>query len=268
MFISNPRAPHISLKPLNFALWFTLAFQAGAINVGGFITCHRFVTHVTGFATHFGIELTSGRLLEAISMLMVPIFFLIGCITSALIIDRQKYLGLQPHYTFAFSMMGFSFFGISVLGFSGVLGDFESSNLTSHHFFILASLAYLSGIQNSMISLASGLLVRTTHLTGITSDLGVGLMRMFYPVIPQEQKKIEWKMNLLRMGTILSFIFGSIAGGWVFIQWKYLGFLMPAMISLILASYSWTLNRPTKSHSSETPPSNSDSISDNQGVPT
>ncbi len=239
MFISNPNSPHISLKPLNFALWFTLAFQAGAINVGGFITCNRFVTHVTGFATHFGIDLASGLLIDALSMLMVPLFFLLGCITSALVIDRRKYLKLKPHYTPTFLVVGVMLAVISLLGHNHFLGTFEKPSSQFVILFLLSTLSYLSGVQNSMISLASGLLVRTTHLTGITTDLGVGLVRMFYPQQQREQRKTELKMNLLRFGTILSFIFGSMAGGLIFFQWKYLGFLLPSVISLGLAAYSW-----------------------------
>ncbi len=242
MFISSPHSPHISLKPLNFALWFTLSFQAGSINVGGFLSCKKFVTHVTGFATHFGVDLASGFFWDALSMLMVPLFFLLGCFTSAIIIDRPKYLKLKPQYTLAFSMIGLSLTSISLLGYAKFLGTFTNITSSMVIFFLLAILSYVSGVQNSMISLASGLLVRTTHLTGITTDLGVGMARMLYPQVPQEQRIIELKMNLLRMGTILSFIFGSIAGGLIFFKWEFIGFLLPGFISLGLAFYSWHFN--------------------------
>jgi uncharacterized membrane protein YoaK (UPF0700 family) len=242
MFI-NQEAPHSSLKPLNFVLWFILAFQAGTINVGGFLTCQRFVTHVTGFATHFGVDLASGYYIEALSMIMVPSFFLLGCMTSAFLIDRRKFIRKQGLYTETFLFSAGAFFVICILGVAGKLGSFGAISHSSSNFILLSTLSFLSGLQNSMIGLASGLLVRTTHLTGITTDLGVGLMRMLYPNVDHHQRRTEFKMNLLRFGTILSFIFGSIFGGLAFLKFQYWGFLIPTIISSVLAHFSWQHHR-------------------------
>lgn len=251
MFV-NTAIPHASIKPLNFVLWFLLAFEAGAINVGGFLTCKRFVTHVTGFATHIGVDIASGSLLSALSMAMVPVFFLLGCMASALLIDRRKYLGKNPYYTGTFLCSGMIFFSITGAGQMGWLGRFSETMDAQLLFVLLTLLSFLSGVQNSMIGFASGLLVRTTHLTGITTDLGVGLMRVLYPNLPSDQKSYELKMNVLRVGTIVSYIFGSIAGGFAFIHFHYIGFLIPTMISLFLAFYSWKFHQ----HQSSKPQSN------------
>jgi uncharacterized membrane protein YoaK (UPF0700 family) len=45
-----------------------MAFQAGVLNIGGFMACHRFVSHVTGFATFFGYELNTNDSYHAIGM--------------------------------------------------------------------------------------------------------------------------------------------------------------------------------------------------------
>ena len=103
-----------------------------------------------------------------------------------------------------------------------------------------------------MIGFASGLLVRTTHLTGITTDLGVGLMRMFYPRLKDEQKLTELKLNVLRMGTISAFIFGSILGGAAFSRFHFAGFLLPTGISFTLALYSWRHHQLTALKSAKT----------------
>ena len=62
----------------NRVIWFTLAFQAGWINAGGFLACHRFVSHVTGFATQFGVDIAEFRWTDATGMLTVPLFFFNG----------------------------------------------------------------------------------------------------------------------------------------------------------------------------------------------
>ncbi len=47
--------------PSNWVLfhWFLLSFNAGCINAGGFLATGRFVSHVTGFATFFGVDLAN-----------------------------------------------------------------------------------------------------------------------------------------------------------------------------------------------------------------
>ncbi|MCB0363343.1 MAG: DUF1275 family protein, partial [Bdellovibrionales bacterium] len=62
----------------NLLVWLALAFQAGVLNVGGFLACGRFVSHLTGFAGFFGLEAARLRGLEALGMLTVPLFFLLG----------------------------------------------------------------------------------------------------------------------------------------------------------------------------------------------
>lgn len=44
----------------NVIVWMTLAFQGGLLNIGGLPACQSFVSHVTGFATLFGLELNQG----------------------------------------------------------------------------------------------------------------------------------------------------------------------------------------------------------------
>lgn len=250
MFIQR-ESSQLNLNPLNYLLWFILALQAGMINVGGFMTCRRFVTHVTGFATHFGEEVAEGAFFKATSTLMVPLFFLLGCMTSAFLIDQRKHLDRRPLYPETFLGSGIAFSMLSFMGVFGLLGAFGDLTQGPKIFMILSTLSFLSGLQNSMISLASGLLVRTTHLTGITTDLGVGIMRMLYPRRSLPQRNHELKLNLLRLGTISAFILGSIIGGLVFAHWKFLGFLIPSLTCFLLARASWKqqISQPQSPHS-------------------
>src|SRR4051812_2049393 len=92
-------------NPQNVAIWLSMAFQAGAINAGGFLACHRFVTHATGFATLFGTEFTQGHLTTAFSMLSVPLFFLIGAMISGFFIDRRLRRNERPRYDWMFGFI-------------------------------------------------------------------------------------------------------------------------------------------------------------------
>lgn len=215
-------------------IWFLMAFQAGAINAGGFISSHRFVSHTTGFATHFGAEFASENWSAAISMASVPLFFLLGTMISAYFIDRRMACGKVPQYTFLVSIMAGLLFIAAFGGRSGWFGDFGGPHDVEPNYELLAILCLVCGIQNASITTASGAVIRTTHLTGITTDLGIGLMRAFAKgqslSVQEKEKKATW----MRMGIIFFFILGSTISSFLFYSEQFYGFLLPAGISSFL----------------------------------
>jgi uncharacterized membrane protein YoaK (UPF0700 family) len=115
-------------------------------------------------------------------------------------------------------------------GTLGWFGTFGHEPALRQDYFLLALLCAASGLQNAAISTASGASVRTTHLTGITTDLGTGLVRAFYD---RAHYAAEMKASLLRVGTIVSFLLGSTAGAVVYLRFSYLGFLLPAGLAAV-----------------------------------
>lgn len=211
--------------------WFLLAFLAGSVNTGGYLACHRFVTHVTGFATLAGIGAAHGSWSDAIGMLTVPIYFLFGVMLSAYLIERRIYEGKKPLYSW---VMGGVTILLTIAGAGGALGWFGAFGVTveiKQDYFFLALLCAASGLQNAALTSASGATVRTTHLTGITTDLGIGLIRAATLDVKHPRRKYEVKSNWLRVGTIGAFMFGSGVAAVLFIYLGYLGFILPAAIA-------------------------------------
>ncbi len=225
-------------KPQNIAIWFSMAFQAGMINSGGFLSCHRFVTHTTGFATHFGTELAMGKTFSAFGMLSVPFFFLFGSMVSAFFVDRRYIRGQRPLYHWMFALISVFMLLISILGEANFFGTFGDNMLLTKDYFLLVLLCMSSGIQNAAITSASGSVVRTTHLTGITTDLGIGLVRAMSLGYSDKVQASESKSNWMRAGIIISFIFGSTISALIYLRINYLGFIGPAIISFVLAIVS------------------------------
>jgi uncharacterized membrane protein YoaK (UPF0700 family) len=89
----------------NVSTWMLMAFQAGVLNIGGFMACHRFVSHVTGFATFFGYEINQKDSSHAIGMLIVPLFFLLGAMVSAQLVDIRLKLHKKPKYYISFGLI-------------------------------------------------------------------------------------------------------------------------------------------------------------------
>lgn len=219
---------------LNFLIWCSLAFQAGAINAGGFLACHRFVSHVTGFATHFGAEMAIGNWTSAAWMLTVPGFFILGGIVSALFIDHRQSRGRRPQYTQVIMIVGLILVAVAALGDQGTFSPFGAVLELSQDYQLLALLCLACGMQNAAVTSASGAVIRTTHLTGITTDLSIGLVRVFSRHLPQETQALERRKLTIRVGLIGSFIFGSLVGSFLFMKFEYLGFLLPATISIVM----------------------------------
>lgn len=229
----------------NLAIWWTLAFQAGAINVGGYLACHRFVTHTTGFATLFGTDLAKGQAASALGMLSVPLFFLAGAMVSALLVDRRKLRQQPPRFALALALIAGILLLITVAGQLGHFGVFGEPLLLARDYALLALLSFVSGVQNAMITSMSGSVLRTTHLTGLTTDLAIGLVRLFSNEHKHSRQQ-ERQATTMRLGIILSFVLGSTVAAWIFLHGHYWGFLLPAT----LASALWlaTLQHPKEPH--------------------
>lgn len=218
----------------NGLIWMTMAFQAGLINIGGFMACAQFVSHVTGYATLFAYEASQFRFSHAIALLLVPIFFLLGSMLSGqLIYIRVKQHKIAKYYLAfgaIFLLMCVVFFG----GISGQFGVFGEPLLLKRDYLLLALLCMVCGIQNGTVTTVSRAVIRTTHLTGVTTDLGLGIMKYLNRNNIPGGIGDEVKANYMRLGIILFFCAGSSVGVIAFKLLKYGGFVIPVVTSGML----------------------------------
>ncbi len=218
-------------RPLIFK-WLLMAFVAGNINAGGYLACHRFVTHVTGFATLFGIEVGSGNWATALGILSVPFYFLIGVMVSAYFTDREIARGGLPRYGIVMKLIALLLAAATVGGCLNVFGKFGKPFDMDSDYFLLVLLCGASGLQNAAITTASGGLMRSTHLTGATTDIGIGLVRSLFGHRDPALRRRDLYRGTLRFGCIAAFAVGGIFGAILFDQVEYLGFLLPLGVSL------------------------------------
>ncbi len=214
--------------------WFLLSLSGGFINAGGFLATGRFVTHVTGFATLFGTDLASDQIRAAFGILSVPVFFLLGAFIAGLLIDRPIHRKKKPHFDWVMGLCGLCLF-LAAGGNLFSVENFGESFGLEHNYALLVLLCLASGLQNAAITSSSGKSVRTTHLTGLTTDLGLGLARIFSFDLNEKPLQAEVRANYLRIGSIVSFILGSALGAAVFLKLGYFGFFLPAAISFYAA---------------------------------
>ena len=215
----------------NVFIWMAMAFQAGVLNVGGFMACHRFVSHVTGFAAYFGYEVSEAKLGPALSMLTVPLFFLFGAMLSGQLVDLRLKLHKNPRYYFTFGVIFFLTLVVFLGGIFNFFGTFGEVQYLPRNNTLLALLCFICGIQNGTITTVSKSVVRTTHLTGITTDLGIGIMRILSKNKLKGEIPDEGKANLMRIGIIFFFGVGSLVGAFAFHHFQYGGFILPVVTS-------------------------------------
>lgn len=233
MLYGNESISHYTKS--NICIWMLMAFQAGLFNIGGFMACHRFVSHVTGFATYFGYELSQKeQARHAVGMLVVPLFFLFGAMLSGLLVDIRLKLHKKPKYYISFGLIFFLCGVVAFGGIFGYFGHFGQPLESSRDYTLLIFLCLICGIQNGTIATVSKSVIRTTHLTGITTDLGLGLVRLFNRKKLDESMDNEKNATLMRIGIISFFGFGSVVGAFVFNSFGHGGFLIPVLTSGVL----------------------------------
>lgn len=209
-----------------------MAFQAGVLNIGGFMASQRFVSHITGFASFFAADTVEKNYSHALGMLVVPLFFLLGAMLSAQLVDIRLKLNLSPKYYISFGVIFFIIGTVYVAGRLNFFSPFGQPIEVSNNYVLLILLCFACGIQNATITTVSRSVVRTSHLTGLTTDLGIGLVRLLNrrklgaSAIAEDQQA-----NLVRMGIIAFFVLGSLVGGWCFKIWNYEAFLLPTLTS-------------------------------------
>jgi uncharacterized membrane protein YoaK (UPF0700 family) len=158
---------------------------------------------------------------------------LFGAMLSGQLVDIRLKLHIKPKYYITFGLIFLLTLIVYFGGMAGLFGEFGEPVANSRDYVLLALLCLICGIQNGTITTVSKSVVRTTHLTGITTDLGIGLIRYVH------RDKIEFlpedgKANLMRLGIIIFFVLGSVVGGFAFTHFQYGGFLIPVITSGLL----------------------------------
>jgi uncharacterized membrane protein YoaK (UPF0700 family) len=219
--------------------------MAGAVNSGGFLACGRFVTHVTGFAAHFGIDMAGQHLELGLSMLLVPCFFFLGSFVTGLLIHVPRVLGRRGSDTAVYALMSLCFALVWIGGVKGLFGMFFDGLQVGSDSLLIALLCFGSGLQNAIAAPNKGSVVRTTHLTGVTTDLAVGVAHAVSGASRLTNRELSSR-NRTRAGIIGCFILGSVARAGLFFKVEYHGFALPTFFSCGFMVHAALRNRRMK----------------------
>jgi uncharacterized membrane protein YoaK (UPF0700 family) len=204
--------------------WLLLCFAAGCVNAISLLACERFVTHVTGTATLLGIE--AAHFWLAFDFALVLSAFVFGATFAVLVMDIRARRGKRPMYALPLFLVSALLVAVAIVGHYGGFGPFGQTVDEPVDFVLLSILAFAMGIQNGAVATSTGLMVRTTHLTGPATDLGMHLAELV--TSRGEMRKLAARSAALRIGKIVSFIVGAAAGVPLAHAFGFVGFVVPA----------------------------------------
>jgi uncharacterized membrane protein YoaK (UPF0700 family) len=213
--------------------WALLAFAAGAVNAGALLACERFVSHVTGTVTRIGVD-SAGIL--ALDYALVLAAFISGAM-SAILLARRSGDATRPAYWVPLTIVAAVLVGVAAAGSAGSLGAFGGTVETKRDFAMLAVLGFAMGMQNAAVGASTAMAVRTTHMTGPATDLGVAFA-MLLSGTPSERAAARSSV-LLRGTKLLAFIVGGAAMALLCPRIQFAAFLVPAVASLIATVSSY-----------------------------
>lgn len=196
---------------------FWLAAIAGAVNAVGLLGFrHEAVSHVTGTSTLFSVTVARGETAEAGHLALIVLAFLAGAIVSGALTGNVA-LRLGRRYGAALLLEA----ALLALATVALLRGSDTGHL-------LASAA--CGLQNAMVSSYSGALVRTTHMTGLMTDIGSMLGARL------RGHALDRRRVLLYLILLAGFTVGGIAGALAFDAFGARALLLPTFGALSLAA--------------------------------
>ncbi|MDO9279427.1 MAG: YoaK family protein [Polaromonas sp.] len=213
----------------NFLLGGLLAFNAGAINAGGFLVVGMYTSHMTGFASMLVDNLVLGNIGLVLGALGALLAFVAGAATTAVQVNWARQHQLRSEYALPLLLEA------GLLLIFGLLGATLNRQTPFAVPLTVLVLAYTMGLQNAVVSKISASQIRTTHMTGVITDLGIELGKIFYWNRNQTPADFQVRANRIKLRLYSMLLTTFMAGGLVGAAgFKYLGFIWVLPLATIL----------------------------------
>ncbi len=216
-----------------------LAFVAGFANASGLILFGAFTSHVTGNVARASASVARGDIAGAAQAGVLVAVFLLGAVTASLLVETSLFRRTSSAY------------GAALLVQGGLLSAFVVTDAAS-------LLSFAMGMQNSLVTRLSGSVVRTTHLTGVVTDLGIELARwarwtwsrafggrLASPGRNPAARPAPTR-SLLLLTVALAFTAGGMLGALVAPAWGARSMAIPAVAILLAATYAFAAAPSTR----------------------
>ncbi|WP_224361483.1 YoaK family protein [Hyalangium versicolor] len=216
-----------------------LASVAGSVNAIGFFEVGTHTSHMTGNLANVGEYLANGKWELAASAGTLVLSFLLGAMTATVLMDVARQRNRGRH---AMALL------VEALTLAAV-GMWSFHHPTANEPTVLWGMAYAMGIQNALVTRVSGAVVRTTHMTGVVTDIGIQLVKMMTWVrdgarghglggllwmIRRLPTAEQFARTRLHLGLATSFLLGCTGGPLLFFRFGPAAMAMPCGVLLLL----------------------------------
>ena len=209
----------------NWQLASLLAFTAGVVDVSGYLALHQFTSHMSGIVAALAADVGERGFNALLQPAVVLACFLAGAAFCAILVNWERRRNRE------------SLFAVPVLVEAILLASLALPFAPRHTWLALSVLSFSMGLQNAIITKISHAEIRTTHVTGMITDIGIELGKAFYwnrttgrhPVQSEHQR-------LLLLSLLVGLFFTGGALGAV--TYPHIGFLLLLPVALLLAIFT------------------------------
>jgi uncharacterized membrane protein YoaK (UPF0700 family) len=214
----------------NRQLGFVLAAVAGAINAGGFLAVQQYTSHVTGMMSAIADNLVLGQPHIVLTGVVGVLAFLGGAICCAILVNFARRHRLASEYALPLLLESLLILCFGLLG--ARLARIEGLLVPA----TVVLLCFIMGLQNAVVSKLSHAVIRTTHMTGIVTDLGIELGKLVYwnrGADPEFHVRADRERLAVLAGLLGCFLAGGISGA---LGFKHVGYASTIPVALLLAA--------------------------------
>lgn len=217
---------------------------AGAVNASGFLMLGMYTSHMTGQTARIGDEIAQGRWSGGINASGCVAVFVAGAAISTALINRANRL-YRARYVGPLMLETLALATYTAL---------TRSASQDASFSLSALLCFSMGLQNAMVTRISGAVIRTTHVTGMMTDIGIESVRLVEWVSQEFRRRAafetlgilrlffaapEWKKLRLHLSICAAFLTGALVGPELFLHLGPLAMLIPCAVLLSLACFDY-----------------------------
>ncbi len=215
----------------HLGLW--LAAVAGAANAGGFLAVQQYTSHMTGLVSSLADDWVLGRTEMVLNGIGGLVSFVLGAMLSSLMIHFSRRRELHSEYAMplmleALLLLCFGLLGAKLATIEGLFVPLT-----------VMLLCFIMGLQNAVVTTLSGAEIRTTHVTGTITDIGIELGRLLYLNRTTPDQLTPVKADRSKLGFLLGllgcFLLGALAGAWSFKTFGYAATVPLAVVLMTLA---------------------------------
>ncbi len=196
--------------------------MAGVVNVCGFFAVETLTTNVTGHFAFFAQGMLRRDYAAALEYMAFIIAFFFGAIFASVLVEAISRRNARYVYVVPVTIE------IAIITVAALVPVEHNFAYTTE---LSCCLLFAMGLQNSLVTIISSSVVRTTHLTGLFTDLGIEIGQLFFYHADDKRRKLRASIGL-RFTIVAAFFAGCTAGG---VTYSLIGLDAMLIASAVLA---------------------------------